>query len=368
MKRLAGITLGFFMVTTAACGGSDGESAEARTKNSALGAASTTLAPPPATTAVNATTTSPPTPTTALTMTPTSAPVTSAVAVVSTPPTAPATSVAPPTTQPPVVQPKSPGGADLRSPDGKVVGRVSTGQISIVTTTTVPASQCSTESVLSPDSRFIALILGGGCPHVVQAKLNLLANGTVLFPSVVVLPEDFHLMYEWQSQTNPFAKSLGYPNNMRKFSLREMLSFTGVEAVIDGRTRDRAETSRFRTPRLLTVKDNARSLCPAAEFSLGKSCLPSTADARHPNFPGALDPAKDLKTRSNCEPNCSSTWSQLFDRYWITDRGMIVTPTSTGMGYNFDPAATVRGRLKGVTGLRVTVEFEGGRVATIDVP
>jgi hypothetical protein len=38
MKRLAGITLGFFMVTAAACGGSDGGSAEARTKNSALGA------------------------------------------------------------------------------------------------------------------------------------------------------------------------------------------------------------------------------------------------------------------------------------------------------------------------------------------
>lgn len=360
MKRFAGIALGFFMVTAAACGG-DGGSAEPRTKNSALAAVSTTAAP--TTIAVEANTTT----------VPATVPPTTAAALVTVAPTttAPPTTMAPvpttvvvSTTQPSAVQPKTSGGTDLRSPDGKVVGKVAAGQISIVTPTTMPASQCSTESVLSPDSRFIAVILGSGCPHVVQAKLNLLANGTVLFPSAVVASEDFQLMREWEPLTNPFAKVLGYPNTMRKFSLREMLSYTGVEPWLVLRDAPAAP----RTARLLTVKDSAATICAVKEFELGKTCLPSTVDVRHPNFPDALDPSKDLKARFNCRPNCTSPWSQLFDRYWITDRGMIITPTSMGMAYNFDPARLAKSRLKGVTGLRITVEFEGGRIATVDVP
>lgn len=222
---------------------------------------------------------------------------------------------------------------------------------------------CQTESVLAPDKQTVAVVFKAGCPQITQAKINFLVKGVPTYPSIRVDREAFNLSQRWGRSPDAFSNTLGLPKSMRKFTLLEWLAVSGlnewVAPVEPASGRPLPGASRV-LARLVTVKDDATVLCPGAD-AIG--CFSPMTQAN--NFAESLNPGAQVPRCPG--PTCSGPWSEVFDRYWILDRGVLVTPTSAGFGINLDPRR-VRTTLKGVTGLRLTVEFDGGRIATIDLP
>lgn len=176
---------------------------------------------------------------------------------------------------------------------------------------------------------------------------------------------------------NRFARSIGYHNGtMRKFSLSEMLASDSLgpwlvpESAKLGATNytlTAEMNARTLSAHLYTVLDAQNILCGSDVIFRG--CLPDYIDSSKSVFPDAMDITKDPTACLSFVSYCQADgWNKLFERQWIIDRGMLVLPTSIGLGRLLDSKQMEATRLKGVTGLRVTIEFEGGRVATIDVP
>lgn len=170
---------------------------------------------------------------------------------------------------------------------------------------------------------------------------------------------------------NEFARQLGLPNSLRPFGLSEMLSYTGIQRWINqcGDIANQSNCARQLRAKYFEVVDASRAYCDQMFQERYSLCVPEGANSELPDFTKSYDLTQLPGKYDYCFHGCANdVWDAVLTANLVRDRGMILVPTTRQLAMQLDRKSLPTARLNGVLGLRLTIEFEGGRTTTVDVP